>query len=525
MKNFAVIDLETDPFLFGRTPEPFCGGFYDGFDYSHYWGKDTIKYLAEDIAEFDGYVYAHNGGKFDWHYFINYIETGSIKIIHGRIAECKIGKATIRDSFLILPTPLSAYKKDDFDYTLLEKDVREKNKLEILRYLENDCVYLYDYINHFVTLYGHGLTLAGRVLKDLEQRCGAIEKCGKEHDDIFRQFYFGGRVECFETGIINAPLKFYDIKSAYPAAMKKWHACGKEYDITDEPVINKYAFYHVRGFSRGAFPIRQDNKTMFPHAFGEYKITGYEYTAALELKLFDLDEIIAVYIPKNTRNFSPFVTHHYERKLAAEQSGNAIERLLAKLFMNSGYGKLAANPAKYKNYELREIGDCTSDELEFLEHDDFGGKWLLAFPVDPESPQAIYYDVATAASITGYVRTVLLRAINSVERPIYCDTDSILCADGGMLDIGADVGQWDLENEITSVAVAGKKLYAALKTDGEYKTASKGVRASAADIYAVAAGETRLIENPAPCFSVSRIGEFNAGLPRANWNARNIRKT
>jgi hypothetical protein len=47
----------------------------------------------------------------------------------------------------------------------------------------------------------------------------------------------------------------------------------------------------------------------------------------------------------------------------------------------------------------------------------------------PSPRRGGFYNIATAASITGAARANLLRNLSLSDRPIYCDTDSIICED------------------------------------------------------------------------------------------------
>ena len=113
MRKFGTADCETDPFLFGRVPEPLIWGFYDEEGFKYFY--DTKEFL-EYIREYDGIIYMHNGGKFDFYFLLDDLDPQeTIMIINGRIAKMKIGKCEVRDSFLLLPVPLSAYQKDEID--------------------------------------------------------------------------------------------------------------------------------------------------------------------------------------------------------------------------------------------------------------------------------------------------------------------------------------------------------------------------------------------------------------------------
>jgi len=114
--------------------------------------------------------------------------------------------------------------------------------------------------------------------------------------------------------------------------------------------------------------------------------------------------------------------------------------------------------------------------------------------------------VATAVSITGFVRAYLLRAIHSVENPLYCDTDSLFYTGKSKLKIGKELGEWDLEAEGYKMAIAGKKLYCLWKNDGKTKIASKGVKLPEKEIENIACkqGYVSLYESEAPIFSLRK---------------------
>jgi hypothetical protein len=116
--------------------------------------------------------------------------------------------------------------------------------------------------------------------------------------------------------------------------------------------------------------------------------------------------------------------------------------------------------------------------------------------------------VATGASITGFQRAQMMGAINEVDQPYYCDTDSIVCRSKGTLNIGTGLGEWKQECTCDYGAIAGKKLYAFRQSTKGYKIASKGVRLTAQEIIKIAKGQTVLAENIAPTFSINKQPTF-----------------
>jgi hypothetical protein len=151
------------------------------------------------------------------------------------------------------------------------------------------------------------------------------------------------------------------------------------------------------------------------------------------------------------------------------------------------------------------VRNPTEEEL-----DDIQGKWR-------------YYNIATAASVTGFVRAYLYRALCTSDGAIYCDTDSIKARGFGSISIGNELGQWKKEFSGDYFAIAGKKLYADHITgkpwtydpkeeDKEkqtWKIASKGANLGRLEnapkiIESIANGETHRYNPDVPTFSFWR---------------------
>ena len=537
MRPIAVADSETDPFKMGRIPQPFIWGYYDGNTYEEF--DRTIDFI-NFVYDKEIILYAHNGGKFDWHFILDFIEPFTpVSIINGRIAKFKIGSCEFRDSFNILPTALSAFAKEEFDYALMEPEEREKphNKKKIQHYLYKDCVYLYEYITGFIDRFGMTLTQASAAMKQWKQISG-LEPPNDDGGFIyenFKQFYFGGRCQSFEYGIINDDFCMVDINSAYPYAMLSMHPYGTDHYEMDEKDFHRLTsaqkgtcFMVVTAISGGALPFRgDDNSLYFPDDSVKrtYRITGWEYLAALDTntaEIFDITEIW--YFPEQT-DFSKYIMHFYEQRKVAKQTGDKAGNIFCKLLMNSLYGKFGSNPDEYRNYEtceeeyLNEDGEVYDSEKDRTWHfaGDFGP--LILISSELYASQKRYYNVATAASITGFVRAYLWRAICGCDGVLYCDTDSIAARNVRDLPngYGVELGQWEKEGEFTRAALAGRKLYCFEKNanyeqieddSDRYKTACKGVRLTPHEIIEVAKGKEIVYEPEAPVFSVHKEPHF-----------------
>jgi len=167
--------------------------------------------------------------------------------------------------------------------------------------------------------------------------------------------------------------------------------------------------------------------------------------------------------------------------------------------MNSAYGKFAANPENYSQFVLfdPEIAEYLVGEGWEL-RGEIGPHIIASQPLDEYDMR--FYNVATGASITGFVRSMLIRALTSVDKPIYCDTDSIIFQGKHSLRLSDNLGAWGIDGIFDEGHFAGKKLYAVKNKDGE-KLASKGSKLKYNEIVKIAGGQTIIYEQEAPVFS------------------------
>ncbi len=523
MRPIWTADAETDPFKRNRVPKPFIWGLWD-IENEEYYQFEKTKDFVEFIAEKEIIVYAHNGGKFDWHFITDYIaDFEPLTIIAGRLAKFKIGNCEFRDSYNIIPAPLSAYQKDEIDYNIFEKGEREKpeNWEKITAYLKTDCIYLGELVSNFIEDYGFCLTQASAAMKYWSKLTKTKKPQSNEHYyDRFAQFYYGGRVECFETGIIAENFSVVDINSAYPFAMMSNHPWGQKYMQEDEiDYLNDKqlgpCFISMKADSLGAFPFREKDGLQFPNdgLQREFHITGWEYIAARDTGALKNVEIDCAYIFLDSINFSQYVDHFFNMKNQARKDGDKARYLFAKLFLNSLYGKFASNPENYQEFMTLPAKYLAAAEKE----DDWDYCKMISNETAVVSRQLLeekrrYYDVAVSASITGFVRAYLWKNICKAKGVLYCDTDSIAARNINGIPLSNKLGDWDLEAQCDYAAIGGKKLYAFQKKTGTYnekterqwKTASKGVRLDHNEIVKVAKGEEINYIPEAPTFSIKQ---------------------
>ena len=513
----AILDMETDPFD-DKTKEPvlpFVAELYsDQLGSIVIWEEDFQRFVDKLIVAItslpDAYtIYAHNGGKFDYLFLVSKIK-GEVRFKGRAIMVAKLGNHELRDSLHILPEKLAAWKKDSFDYQKMRKENRNKHKDEILKYLHSDCVYLFDIVKSFVQEFGLKLSIGQAAFSELKKSY-KVSHLTEQSDDFLRRYFFGGRVEClagrgiFETDLHGRNYKLYDVNSMYPSVMAAFrHPLGNAYHWRRGDIGPDTVFVDVVCKSNGAFVERKTGEldAAVAEGFGRYYTTIWEYEIARKHDLLERHEIIGVVDFQSRSDFSSFVVPMYERRQHIKAGMVALKSLgkedttdfeelkkqdlFLKYLLNNAYGKFAQNPRNFKEYYYTEAGEAPPKQwMEFLDGLDEDNRHRFAMPCERTddfhvwarpSPGRRYNNVATAASITGAARAVLLEAIQNADDPIYCDTDSLICKSLAGVDIHkSKLGAWDLEAEFDRVIIAGKKTYAC-EVRGYPETSDKRIK-------------------------------------------------
>lgn len=576
-KRLAVWDTETDPFAPGRIVKPFTNGFYlpDTGEYYDFWGDDNIKqffdFLAVNFVEEDLVILVHNGGNFDFYFVVDYFDDGHKPfIINGRLVRIMAGGQEFRDSYAMMPFALSAYDKIKFDYSLMElypvcdiqtkkvTTVRELYKEEIRHYQKRDCTALAELVTAWYALFGDKLTIASAALPLLKSYHG-FETMSEKTDKEMRPYYFGGRNQCFGTGVLKGAWKIYDIKSSYPNVMRNYKHPISDTPIYEPKITSRTHFAKIRAWSLGALPVRgEDGGLTFPIGTFDFFACIHEIKAGIETNTLRIIKVYHSIYFTEEGSFEGFVDDMFGRRQAAQLEDDLASAMHYKFALNSPYGKLAQDPRKYENWSFnptelpqpfycepchaairseKERSPC--ERCESGSHSPYG--WYLhtthegiAIYASPQKVRASgFNNVATAASITSAARASLLRGLQRAERPVYCDTDSIVCenleAGNGIVLDAKQLGAWNLEAEGDTMCIAGKKLYALFADGEEVKKASKGVKLTAPEIRRVAEGEIIEYRSPVPKFSLFKEEGKNTveveGRFTATWINRNIRST
>ncbi len=541
----GTFDFETNPFdetKEGQEPVyPFlvCVDIGD-LEKWHLWrekGEDLYQFLDRFMGRlrkisYKCILYAHNGGRFDMKFLQSYLR-GAVSHKGSAIMRVDVGEVQLRDSLHIIPTPLKAYKKDEFNYSWLHENVREDHKEAIIKYCYADCEYARQMILEFHARYGDKISIGQAAYSNLtkikKDKGVEIVRLSEHMDGMIRgidtdyrnkdtygkqtsEGYFkGGRCECLAGyGIFNGRYRLYDVNSMYPFVMVEYrHPIGGNFTSHIDLPNDNTAFIHLRCYSNGAFLKYARGKLSGETEYGEFKVTKHEYDIALELGLVRGVEIIECIDCDQFATFGDFINPLYDKRqivkqhmkewkdAGREEIGEDWDRLkmddlFLKLLMNNAYGKFAQNPRRFREQVFMDIDATIDFEYDMLDevlgcerpfkiaHRKLDGAWNdkeKMYELRKPEDRLRFYNVATGASITGAARSVLLRALHSSIDPIYCDTDSIICREmGPNIDLDETrLGAWKLECELDNPVIGGKKLYAYTMTNGKVKVRSKGM--------------------------------------------------
>lgn len=528
MRPIAAIDCETDPFKYRQEIKPFIwGGVFKG-EFRHYKTfRELLKWLEDKNEKL--VAYAHNGGRFDFIFkdVVECIPNGTmLQIIHGRLARFRIGNIEFRDSLCAVPVGLAKYKKSDMAYWKLRAEHRKKYRDEIIKYLESDCVNLYDLMATFIELYGPSLTLAGASMKQASKiEEFDVPKSTPAYFRDLKPFYFGGRVQAFTKGKAKGPIKLWDINSAYPDAMKKKHPWGARYHLSEYTggKVPDTACVEINCQALGVFPWGgKKGTTAFPDDGERYdfKITGWEYNEAKRLGMLGVKpRIDRLYTFPESRSYAKYVDHFY--KIRMESPEGSAERVFGKLFMNSFYGRTGMDGSAYEQYMIDspKAAKRLSEDGWMMREETEDGRWIYFRP-EPKDKWR-FHDVAIAISVTGCVRAKLMRNIVEARaqgcKVHYCDTDGLQAGDGWEpKDQGDKLGAWKREKcekcgTINFVVgyYAGKKLYSVKCENGHWKKAHKGVVLTGKQISRIAEfGEEIVYKKAAPSMGILSGSHF-----------------
>lgn len=285
-------------------------------------------------------------------------------------------------------------------------------------------------------------------------------------DADIRNSYYGGIVDVYKP--IQENGYYYDINSLYPYAMLSDMPIGLPYKISGKVEINEssFGFFYVnvtapKGLNIPFLPYKTDEFTISPLGSwnGWYFSEEIKHAKSLGYIIKPLNK---AYLFERGRPFDSYINTFYEVK---RNTDDKTQRFLAKLFLNSFYGKFGQS--KY-NTELQQLNDeqfleqCQTKELtELFTVDNYG---LYVSKLNTLSK--VFSNVAIASAVTAYSRIIIdyYKRIEGNEC-YYTDTDSVFLQKP--LDdnhINNELGGMKLEAEVKKGVLISPKVYGYGKT-------------------------------------------------------------
>lgn len=232
-----------------------------GEEFKQFYGEDaiyqTIGWLCSKRS--DCTIWAHNGGKYDWHFLfdhlsdfvdVNLVEPVRICDLDGALIQIRCHlvnghKLVFKDSYRLLPASLDRLVQDfNTQHRKLNMPIKHATRDELLHspriheYNRLDCIALYEVLKEYKTIivnaldvdplsYSSAASLAKAIYfskyydnlpgPSSKQKYLIFSPSRTTHEFIERA-YVGGRNELFKRGVVNGPLYVYDFTSLYPEA-------------------------------------------------------------------------------------------------------------------------------------------------------------------------------------------------------------------------------------------------------------------------------------------------------------------
>lgn len=238
--------------------------------------------------------------------------------------------------------------------------------------------------------------------------------------------YFGGRFEQFKTGAYKGPIFSYDVRSAYPHALRllpnlgsgEWmHTMGTPEQFVDFALYKvdfdydkSGAPYHGRMHVPMPFPYRDSRSQIHYPARVRGWYWGCEVSAAAQWFTFRVTESWTFQENDGDKPFH-FLAEMYATRNRWKNQGNKAQ-LALKLGLNSIYGKLA-----------QRVG------------------WNEKTGAPPKWHQLEYSGFATA-----YCRSMVFSAIMQNPMSIVAvETDGLFSTEPLTLPLGKELGEWEEE--------------------------------------------------------------------------------
>jgi hypothetical protein len=371
----GVFDIEVtewDRFL--------CAGLLTPFGF-HAWDYRDEMSAVMALVQFEGTLWAHNGGRFDFNWLLDWcLRLGidcTLYMAGGTIVRMRVGKLTLCDSARLVMRPLKEGCKlgridklstglpcvcgrDCGGYCSFSR--RPSVVRQVIAYMEYDCRAALSMLEELRVFAAHwDLDLAGTI-------GSASWKCARRHLDLpdadwtddrwsaftlyndVREGYYGGRTQ---VGIPRAPIVYcQDVNSMYPYALS---ACpmpvGKRTIATGRKAALGYAsgkdgiyqaIVHVPQMHIPPLPYRTKERIAYPYGRLTGSWTGIELRNAERLGCTVERIVRGIFWSDSKRIYSPLTQWYFA--IRASVGTKSPYGKFMKDYSNAFSGKVAQRP-------------------------------------------------------------------------------------------------------------------------------------------------------------------------------------
>lgn len=450
---------------------------------------ELFNYLIYNIKNKKFTIYSHYGGGFDFLYILDYLikdkklTLDELNFVdsQGLLISLEFTYQNkhfiFKDSFALFRCSLEKIANSLLNKSKLDIDIENRDELsefELYEYCRHDCYILYYSLLEFrkIVVQDFKLSIASQALDNfLKFHCKS--EFGKQsyfEYKLLKQFYFGGRVECFKR--YGESLYQYDVNNMYGFVMKEYGApVGKIHFVNNRSTSNAVVgFYGIK--------LEKDYDLYIPflHAkIGEKKYNKKLYflnsselifrCTSLELSLLDnfgmKYKIISAIEFDYDKDFFKSYVEFWSNKIYTDPD----RKFIYKLMINSLYGKFGQK----REFDKIVIGDNLDSYLN--EKYNIGYKKTINNFLQ-------YNYVNISAWITSAARYELFKYLWRYRKNVYyTDTDSLfLDREVNTNDFdNYEFGKLKLENKIERGYFLTQKMYCLVKNDG-IESVVKGFR-------------------------------------------------
>lgn len=398
-----------------------------------------------------------------------------------------------------VPFPLSVIGHD-LGFPKLDIDFNTTNMDELIIYCTRDVEIVERFVFEFIQFLSDNelgafkSTIASQALNVYRYKFMQDEIVLHSNltvNTIERDSYLGGRTECFFIGDVpDNTIYGLDINSMYPYVMSQgflpsmYNGAVQEQQhryiidimennyVIGDVLVNLTQPFHGVKWNKNRFRILEHegeprgDKLIFP--LGMFRTYMHHDELDYCIRHGMLMHVYNLYLYKPANLFNDYIDFFKDVKIQATENNDATHRMLAKLFLNSLYGKFGQRfhdmmlVQKNINLSIGNMDVINMDTgIRFTDFEWFNDLWR-----EYTNGESSFSFPAIAGAITARARMLLWDYINRVEidNVYYCDTDSIYTNETGYLRLLSDchptrLGAMKLEKTLEHLTVNGAKDY------------------------------------------------------------------